>query len=107
MKHHCIVLVVDFQLTIKPFSLSWCFYRIPPVCSAFLTSFYGTDGMKFPTEAERRLSLSSSSPSYNGLGLRGTAGFTHRGEVSFDSLQHATLLFCKSRCWNPGRSSFP
>jgi len=28
MKHHPIALVVDFQFTIKPFSLSWPCYRI-------------------------------------------------------------------------------
>jgi hypothetical protein len=32
----------------------------------FLTSFYGNDGTKFSEKAERRLSLSSSSPARRG-----------------------------------------
>jgi hypothetical protein len=49
MKRHPIVLVVDFQFTIEPFSLSWCCYLIFLLLVVpFLTSFYGAGGTKFP-----------------------------------------------------------
>jgi hypothetical protein len=79
MKLYRIALVVDFQLTVKPFSLSWPCYRIFLLLVVhFSPGFYGTDETKFPRKAERRL---SKAPSLCG------APRTHWTGMSFAALQ--------------------
>src|SRR5438477_2721446 len=59
MKHHPIALVVDFQFTIKPFSLSWPSYRIflPFVVHSHLVLRSRSD--EVPRKAEWRLRFES------------------------------------------------
>jgi hypothetical protein len=47
MKHHPIALIVDFQFTGEPFSLSGQLSSFPRFHCAFVTSSYGAEAAKF------------------------------------------------------------